>query len=102
VERITRLELLSRGGRAALVVGGLPFAGRLAEFAAAAPATGIFDELGNALRGDVIVRGASGYDQARLLYDTRFDGIKPRARRGHVDIHRRRLDRRLRCTSCQQ
>jgi hypothetical protein len=79
VERITRLELLSRGGRAALVVGGLPFAGRLAELAAAAPTTGIFDELGNALRGDVIVRGASGYDQARLLYDTRFDGVKPRA-----------------------
>ncbi len=28
---MTRLELLSRGGRAALVVGGLPLAGRLAE-----------------------------------------------------------------------
>jgi FAD/FMN-containing dehydrogenase len=79
VERITRLELLSRGGRAALVVGGVSFAGRLAELAAAAPKTGIFAELGNTLRGDVIVRGASGYDQARLLYDTRFDGIKPRA-----------------------
>ncbi|MDX6401356.1 MAG: hypothetical protein QOF27_1962, partial [Gaiellaceae bacterium] len=79
MERITRLELLALGGRAAFVAGALPFAGRLAELAAAAPQVGIFDELGKTLRGDVVARGASGYDPARLLYNTRFDGIRPRA-----------------------
>jgi FAD binding domain/Berberine and berberine like len=73
VEQITRGELLSRGGRLALA---LPFAGPLAW---AAPPTGIFAELARALQGDVVVRGDAGYDQARVLFDTRFDAVRPRA-----------------------
>lgn len=53
-------------------------AGRLAELARSAP-SGIFGELASGLRGDVVVRGASGYDRARVLYNTRFDTVAPRA-----------------------
>jgi FAD/FMN-containing dehydrogenase len=79
MEQITRRELLARGGRAALVVSGVPLAGRLPEVAWSAPPSGIFGELARTLRGDVVVRGDSGYDQARMLYNTRFDSVKPRA-----------------------
>jgi FAD/FMN-containing dehydrogenase len=78
VERFTRRELLSRGGQAALAAGALPFAGQLVELARAG-AAGVFGELANELKGSVVVRGASGYDQAHLLFSTRFDHIKPRA-----------------------
>ena len=78
MERLTRGELLSRGGRVALAAGVVPFAGRLVELAAAAEA-GSFDELANVLKGNVVVRGASDYNQARLLFSTRFDRISPRA-----------------------
>ncbi len=74
MEQITRRELLERGGRLALA---LPLAGPLAW--AAAPPTGIFAELAGQLHGDVVTPAEPGYDQARLLYNTRFDGIKPRA-----------------------
>ena len=73
MEQISRRELLERGGRVALA---LPFAGRLAR---AAPPSGIFAELARDLQGDVVVRGDAGYDQARVLFNTRFDGVKPRA-----------------------
>jgi FAD/FMN-containing dehydrogenase len=76
VERFTRRDLLARGGRAALAVGAVPFADQLIRLAAP---SGLFDELRRGLRGDVLVRGASGYDQARLLFNTRFDAVKPRA-----------------------
>jgi FAD/FMN-containing dehydrogenase len=75
VERFSRRQLLVRGSHAALAVGGLPMAARLFEGIAA----GIFDELARELRGSVVVRGASGYNQARLLYNTRFDAVQPRA-----------------------
>jgi FAD/FMN-containing dehydrogenase len=78
VEQITRRELLVRGGRVALVAGGLSFARPLLELAQAG-AVGIFDELANELRGAVVLPGASAYEQARLLFDTRFDAVKPRA-----------------------
>jgi FAD/FMN-containing dehydrogenase len=70
---MTRGELLARGGRLALA---LPLAGRLAW--AAAP-SGIFAELDRALQGDVVVPGEPGYEQARVLFDTRFDVVHPRA-----------------------
>src|SRR6266540_44334 len=35
--------------------------------------------LPRSLRGDVIQRGETAYDAARLLYNTRFDAVKPRA-----------------------
>ena len=78
MERFTRRELLSRGGQAALAAGALPYAGRLVELARAGSA-GVFAELANELKGSVVVRGASGYDQAHLLFSTRFDHISPRA-----------------------
>jgi len=77
VEQVTRRELLARGGRVALVAGGLSLGRPLLELARAG-AVGIFDELANGLRGEVVLPGASGYEQARLLFDTRFDAIKPR------------------------
>jgi len=74
MERITRRELLERGGSLALA---LPLAGPLGW--AAAPPTGIFAELQRQIQGDVVTPGEAGYDQARVLYNTRFDGIRPRA-----------------------
>ena len=72
---LTRRDLLARG--AVLVLGGVPFADALA--AAAAPASGIFRELARSIHGDVVQRGSTGYDAARVLYNTRFDGVKPQA-----------------------
>jgi len=74
LEELTRRQLLVRG--TALALGAVPFAEAIA---AAAPPSGIFRELDRSLRGDVIQRGASGYDAARVLYNTRFDGVKPQA-----------------------
>jgi hypothetical protein len=79
VEQVTRRELLVRGGKyAALAAGAVPFAGGLAHLARAAT-SGIFDELAQLVRGPVVVRGDAAYDQARVLYDTRFDTYKPQA-----------------------
>jgi hypothetical protein len=74
VEELTRRQLLVRG--TALALGAVPFAEALAS---AAPPSGIFRELDRSIRGDVIQRGASGYNAARVLYNTRFDGVKPQA-----------------------
>jgi FAD/FMN-containing dehydrogenase len=71
---LTRRQLLARG--AALAFGAVPFADALAE---AAPPAGIFRALDRSIRGEVIQRGAPGYNAARVLYDTRFDGVKPQA-----------------------
>ena len=79
MEQITRRELLVRGGWLAVAAGTVPLAGRLAELAWSAPPTGIYAELARSLRGDVIQRGGTAYDAARLLYNTRFDAVKPRA-----------------------
>ena len=78
MKQVTRRELLVRGGKYALAAGALPFAGRVLDFAPAS-ASGIFDELAYSLRGAVVVRGDAGYDQARVLYNTRFDTYKPQA-----------------------
>jgi FAD/FMN-containing dehydrogenase len=78
VEQITRRELLVRGGRVALVAGGLSLGRPLLDLAHAGTA-GIYDELASGLRGDVVLPGASAYEQARLLFDTRFDAVRPRA-----------------------
>jgi FAD/FMN-containing dehydrogenase len=78
VDQITRRELLLRGGRVALVAGGLSLGRPLLELARAGT-VGIYDELANELRGEVVLPGASAYEQARLLFDTRFDAVKPRA-----------------------
>jgi FAD/FMN-containing dehydrogenase len=78
VGEITRRQLLVRGGRVALAGAGLSLMRPLAELARAA-AGGIYDELASGLRGEVVLPGASPYDQARLLFNTRFDAVKPRA-----------------------
>ena len=75
---MTRRELLVRSGRAALVAGGLSVGWSVAELAHAGT-RGIYDELAGQLRGEVVLPGSSTYDQARLLFDTRFDAVMPRA-----------------------
>ncbi len=74
MDGFTRRELLLRG--TALALGAVPFADALAS---AAPPSGIFLELDRSLRGDVVQRGAAGYNAAHVLYNTRFDGVKPQA-----------------------
>jgi len=78
VDSLTRRELLERTGRLALAAGAVPFAGRLAEAAWSAP-PGIYGQLARTIRGDVVVPSDAAYPQARALYDTRFDGVHPRA-----------------------
>src|SRR5207249_1181693 len=72
MERVDRRGLLERG--AALVSSGpwwrLPVASSL---------TLPLSELVHELHGPVVARGAAGYEKARLLFDTRFDGVKPMA-----------------------
>jgi FAD/FMN-containing dehydrogenase len=74
MSELTRRQLLARG--AALAVGAVPFADALAS---ASTPGGIFRELDRSIRGDVVQRGAAGYNAARVLYDTRYDGVKPQA-----------------------
>lgn len=74
MEELTRRQLLARG--AALAFGTVPFVDALA---AAAPPSGIFHELDRQLRGDVVQRGAPGYNAARVVYNTRYDAVKPQA-----------------------
>jgi FAD/FMN-containing dehydrogenase len=74
LHELTRRQLLARG--AALALGTVPFADALAS---AAPPSGIFRELDRQLRGDVVQRGAPGYNAARVIYDTRYDAVKPQA-----------------------
>ena len=71
---LTRRQLLERS--TALALGAVPF---LDALAAAAPPTGIYRELDRMLRGDVVQRGAPGYNAARVIYNTRFDGVHPQA-----------------------
>ena len=47
--------------------------------ASAAAATPACSQLANAMRGPVLTRGAAGYDAARLVYNERYDGLRPLA-----------------------
>jgi len=78
VEELTRRELLARGARFALAAATVPFGARIADLASAR-AAGIFQELVGQLRGSVVLPGNARYNQVRLVFDTRFDAIKPRA-----------------------
>jgi FAD/FMN-containing dehydrogenase len=76
VTGVDRRTLLERAGRAALAASVVPW-WRLPDLLDAAdPRVRALDR---ELRGDVVGRGASGYDSARLLRNTRFDGIRPLA-----------------------
>ncbi len=71
MEHYDRRELLGRGGR-------------LAAAAAVAPATlrrgpTPLQALSRSLQGDLVLPGQAAYAQLRLPYNTRFDGIHPRA-----------------------
>ena len=71
---LDRREFLRRAGGVVLAgsaLGSLPGAAR----AAAPPLSSLRKEL----QGDLIQQGASGYSQAKLVYDTRFNGTKPLA-----------------------
>src|SRR5439155_5135311 len=75
---ITRRDFLERVGGLALGAGAFSVAGRFAGLARAAP-PGIYGQLARTLQGDVVVPGDASYAQARVLYDTRFDGVHPHA-----------------------
>src|SRR6266576_6759124 len=75
---MTRRDFLERGARVALAAGAVPFGAHVVDLASASSA-GIFEELAHGLRGVVVRPGNAAYDEARLLFDTRFDAIKPRA-----------------------
>ena len=75
MEALSRRELLERGSRAALGLTALPFVGDFL----AAPPSGIYRELARTLQGDVVLPSDAAYNRARVLYNTRFDGVHPRA-----------------------
>jgi FAD/FMN-containing dehydrogenase len=70
---ITRRELIARGAVGA-------FALALPESAYAARLTKTQERaLRNGVRGRVLVPGSSGYNDARVVFNTRWDGVKPPA-----------------------
>jgi FAD/FMN-containing dehydrogenase len=77
VDTLSRRELLERAGRLALAAGFVPLTDRLASTASAPP--GIYAELARTLRGEVVVPMDAAYPEARVLFDTRFDGVRPKA-----------------------
>ena len=75
-QAVDRRTLLERGAQAALVAGTMPW-WRLPELVEATDPR--VRALARELRGDVVGRGQAGYDAARLLRSTRFDGVHPLA-----------------------
>jgi FAD/FMN-containing dehydrogenase len=77
METLDRGELLERAAGVVLASSSL---GALSELAWAAPPSGrALRELDRALTGDLVVPSESAYATARLLFNRRFDGIRPRA-----------------------
>jgi FAD/FMN-containing dehydrogenase len=76
VTGLDRRTLLERAGRVALAASVAPW-WRLPNLLDAADPP--VRTLARELRGDVVARGASRYDAARLLRNTRFDAIRPLA-----------------------
>jgi len=76
MDALNRRELLRRGGTLAIAAGTIPWWRVVAASAAVDPRV---RALAKALAGPVIARGQTGYDAARLLYSTRFDGVRPLA-----------------------
>jgi len=74
---LDRRELLARAGRVAVAAAVPGPWWRLAGTSEQADPR--VRALARELRGDVIGRGDAGYDAARVLFNTRFDGIKPLA-----------------------
>jgi hypothetical protein len=78
MDRLDRRDLLERTGRLALAGGALGALPAWTRPAAAAPSPRLA-ELDRVLDGDLVFRGAPGYAQARLLFDTRYDSVRPLA-----------------------
>jgi FAD/FMN-containing dehydrogenase len=76
-ERYDRRELVRRSAGAAVAIGAT--AGGLGTAAAYAVADPRLSALARELDGDLVVRGGPGYANARLLWNPRFDGIRPLA-----------------------
>ncbi len=74
---LTRRELLERGARTAIAGGAFPVASRIARLATSAG--GALGELARIVDGSVVVPGDSAYARARVLFNTRFDAVHPRA-----------------------
>src|SRR5919204_916932 len=74
---IDRRELIARAGRLAVAAAAPSPWWRLVQTSEAADPR--VRALARELRGDVVGRGDAGYDAARVLFNTRFDGIKPLA-----------------------
>ena len=74
-ERFDRSELVRRGTGAALALG----AGSVVSPLSSARAAGDrrLSILARELDGDLVVRGGRGYAQARLLWNARFDRVRP-------------------------
>jgi len=71
-----RGELLGRAGKVALAAGVVPWWRVLSAQDATDPRV---RALAKELQGTVVGQGDAAYDQARLLYSTRFDSVKPLA-----------------------
>jgi FAD/FMN-containing dehydrogenase len=78
VDALDRRDLLERGARLALAGGSLAALPAWTRPAAAAPAPRLA-ELVRALDGELVTRGAPGYAEARVLFDTRYDSVRPLA-----------------------
>ena len=76
---IDRRELIERGAAVALGVGALGALPDLVESAWAAPPSGALSRLARSLDGTLITRASPRYANAKQLYDTRFDAIRPLA-----------------------
>ena len=77
MERFDRRELLERAAVVAVAASAL---GALPEPGWAAPPSGrALRDLERTLQGDVVTPSEPAYASARLLFNVRFDGIKPRA-----------------------
>ena len=70
---LDRRELLERAGRLALGAALVPSG------ASRQGATPNLATLRSRVQGSVVARGAAGYEQARLLFSPRFDGVHPLA-----------------------
>jgi FAD/FMN-containing dehydrogenase len=75
VSSLDRREFLSRAGGAVVAAGVL---GGTSPWAAAATDPRI-RELRQLVSGPVLARGSVAYDQARVVYNERFDGVRPLA-----------------------
>ena len=79
MEGLDRRELLERAGKLALAVGVLGGASAWAEEAGTGPSDRRLRELIREIHGDVVTPASHAYARGRLLFDTRFDGLYPKA-----------------------